>query len=137
MRNVCVVGLGFVGSAMATAIAVACDKKKPIYTVVGLDLANEQGIKKVDSINSGSFPFVTDDNNLLSSFSRAINQGNLRATTDKSVYSEMDIIVVDIHLDIDFFLFEKNPDYHVVQGNNPEPEFPCFWTCIYKSTSKK
>lgn len=102
MRNVCVVGLGFVGSAMATAIAVACDKKKPIYTVVGLDLANEQGIKKVDSINSGSFPFVTDDNNLLSSFSRAINQGNLRATTDKSVYSEMDIIVVDIHLDIDY-----------------------------------
>ena len=100
MKNVCVVGLGFVGSAMATAIALACDSRKPIYRVVGIDLENDQGIKRVGSINDGVFPFTTNDSNLLSAFSKVISQGNLSATSDKSVLTEMDIIVVDIQLDI-------------------------------------
>ncbi len=102
MKKVCVVGLGFVGSAMATAIAIATKNKKPIYKVFGIDLENEQGTKRVKAINDGIFPFNTDDKNLLSSFNRAVEQGNLNATTDKSIYAEMDIIVVDIQLDIDY-----------------------------------
>ena len=50
MNKVCVVGLGFVGSAMATAIAIAGKKNKPIYEVVGIDLENDQGIKRINSI---------------------------------------------------------------------------------------
>ena len=46
MKTVCVQGLGFVGAAMATAIALAVDDKGyPIYNVIGVDLPNKNGKK--------------------------------------------------------------------------------------------
>jgi len=111
MKKVCVVGLGFVGAAMLTAVAIATKDKKPLYNVFGVDLKNKQGSQRVKSINKGVFPFSTDDDNLLSSFSRAINQGNLSASTDKSLYAEMDIIVVDIQLNIDYLVDDPQLDF--------------------------
>lgn len=102
MKKVCVIGLGFVGSAMATAIAIATKDNKPLYKVFGVDLDNDRGRQRVESINEGIFPFSTDDDNLLNSFAKVFSQGNLTASTNKSLYSEMDIIVVDIQLDIDY-----------------------------------
>ena len=55
MKKVCVVGLGFVGCAMATAIASAKNDDEFTYQVVGIDLDNDQGKAKVNSINSGIF----------------------------------------------------------------------------------
>ncbi|SVC34155.1 uncharacterized protein METZ01_LOCUS287009, partial [marine metagenome] len=112
MNKVCVVGLGFVGSAMATAIAIAGKKNKPIYEVVGIDLENDQGIKRINSINKGIFPFSTEDKNLLSSFLSAIKQGNLKATTNNSILSEVDIIVVDIQLDISYLDDEPQLEFN-------------------------
>jgi len=102
VKKVCVIGLGFVGSAMATAIAIATKDNKPLYKVFGVDLDNDRGRQRVESINEGIFPFSTDDDNLLNSFAKVFSQGNLTASTNKSLYSEMDIIVVDIQLDIDY-----------------------------------
>ena len=54
MQKVCVQGLGFVGSAMATAVAIASDKYgELIYDVVGIDLPNKIGDSRVSSINKG------------------------------------------------------------------------------------
>ena len=103
MKKVCIQGLGFVGAAMSTAVSIATDhNKNPLYDVIGVDLPNKMGLERVNAINSGNFPFETSDNYLLSSIKKAHQQGNLCATTDESVYSEADIVVVDIQLDISY-----------------------------------
>ena len=117
-QKVCVIGLGFVGSAMATAIAISKSNNRPVYDVVGIDLDNKQGNERVNLINCGEFPFSTNDNHLKSAFKHAIRQGNLKATTDKSVCSDADIIIVDIQLDIDYL------------NNEPQLEFDQFKNAI-------
>jgi UDP-N-acetyl-D-glucosamine dehydrogenase len=102
LRNICIQGLGFVGSAMAIAIAIARKEDEPIFNVIGIDLPTTNGKKRVDSINRGIFPFKSNDKDIAISLKRIKKQGNLRATTEPSVYSEADVIVVDIHLDISF-----------------------------------
>lgn len=100
---VCVQGLGFVGAAMSIAIANAKDEAGvPFFNVYGVDLDNELGQKKVNSINQGILPLTTNDQSLSNAFNTAIKQKNLRATTSTEVYSFADVVVVDIHCDIDF-----------------------------------
>lgn len=101
--TVAVQGLGFVGSAVATAVALAENTAgEPLYQVVGVDLPTPTGQKRVDAINQGRFPFETSDSKLGVAVARAHQRGNLRATTDQTVYAQADIIVVDVHLDIPF-----------------------------------
>jgi nucleotide sugar dehydrogenase len=103
MQKVCVQGLGFVGSAMATAVAIASDDYgELIYDVVGVDLPNKIGDSRVSAINQGKFPFSISDDRLLLAVSKAHKNGNLRATTDQNEYSQADIVVVDVHLDIPY-----------------------------------
>jgi len=103
MKNVCIQGLGFVGAAMATAVAIAEDDgQTPFYDVVGVDLPNEMGLQRISSINAGKFPFETSDKYLLESIKKAHQQGNLKATIDSSVYSDADVVVIDIPLDISY-----------------------------------
>lgn len=103
MKTVCVQGLGFVGSAMSVAVASAKDSNMNLlYDVIGVDLPNKQGNRRVQSFNSGIFPFDSDDTALTSSFTNAIDKGNLKATTNEDIFSEADIIIVDINLDISY-----------------------------------
>lgn len=103
MKTICIQGLGFVGSAMAIAVATATDKNDcPLYDVIGVDLPNEIGTHRVDAIQRGKFPFNTDDNYLLLSLQKVFKQGNLKATTDPSCYSKADVIVVDVHFDVPY-----------------------------------
>lgn len=97
---VCVQGLGFVGLAMATVIANACDNNKiPVYNVVGIDLPMNKN--NIDIINRGELPFKTEDTSFLDELRRAvfINE-NFFATSDVSFYSQADIVVVDVPLHI-------------------------------------
>jgi nucleotide sugar dehydrogenase len=103
MKKVCVQGLGFVGAAMSTAIALATDDNGDLlYEVIGVDLPNKLGQYRVDKINNNKFPFSTSDENLSSSVKQVFEQGNFKATTSSSVYSDADIVVVDIQLDIPY-----------------------------------
>lgn len=98
---VCIQGLGFVGSAMAVAVASAVDdNQSPCFDVIGVELPNDIGIKKVSAINSGELPIQASDVKLEHAHRRVVEQGNLTATTDPGVYSRADIVVVDIHLDV-------------------------------------
>ena len=66
MKNIVVQGLGFVGSAMATAIASKINKNnQPLFNVTGIDLNTEIGCKRIDLINDGVFPFKTNDKILI------------------------------------------------------------------------
>ena len=103
MKKVCIQGLGFVGAAMSIAVSIATDEnQKPLYDVIGVDLPNELGMQRINAINVGKFPFETSDKYLLASLKQVHKQGNLQATTDPSVYSGADIVVIDVQLDISY-----------------------------------
>lgn len=108
-KVVCIQGLGFVGSAMAIAVSNAKDQDgKPLYNVIGVDIPNEAGYRKADSINEGVFPFENNDTNLEEALKNAYNNKNLYATTDSKYYEYADIVVVDINLDV-FYDENKEP----------------------------
>ncbi len=101
--KVCVQGLGFVGAAMATAVAQAMDNEsQPMYDVVGIDLPNVQGLQRIEALNHGRFPFATTDAHLQTACHDAHRRGNLRASSDELEYQDCQIAIVDVHLDVDF-----------------------------------
>lgn len=100
---ICVQGLGFVGTAMAVAVASAQrEDGTPRYNVIGVDLPNPAGQKKIDNINNGVLPLETVDQKLINAFKAAHERGNFIATADPDVYSHAEVVLVDIHLDVDF-----------------------------------
>ena len=55
---ICVQGLGFVGAAMALAVANARDQEGAVlFNVVGVELPTPEGLLRAESINTGKFPF--------------------------------------------------------------------------------
>ena len=76
-KKVCIQGLGFVGFAMGVAVANAKDKKTklPLYDVVGVDLPNKEGKRKIVDINNGEFPISCNDKNLEKAYKSAIFNG--------------------------------------------------------------
>lgn len=108
MKIVCIQGLGFVGSAMAVAVASAKNSSgRPLFKVIGVDLDNSVGHKKINSINSGKFPFPTLDDSLLKKTLEAFQNKNLFATADPSVYGEADYIIVNLPFDASFLTEAK------------------------------
>ncbi len=103
MKSVCVQGAGFVGAAMAVAIASARDASgNPIYQVTAVDQDSEAGRQRTSSLGRGVFPFPCADSQMLGALSTAHKVGNLCASTDVAVYGDADVVVVDISLDIPF-----------------------------------
>ncbi|MBQ9277745.1 MAG: nucleotide sugar dehydrogenase [Lachnospiraceae bacterium] len=108
-KTVCVQGLGFVGSAMALAIADADDSNgNPLYNVIGVDVPNEAGYRKADSLNDGVFPFENNDKKLEQAMKKVHDNGNLWATTEKENFKYADVVVVDINLDV-YYDDKKEP----------------------------
>ncbi|HJN37487.1 MAG TPA: nucleotide sugar dehydrogenase [Gammaproteobacteria bacterium] len=95
--NVCVQGLGFVGSAMAVAVAKNYQNK---YNVTGVDLPNKAGIERVKKINNGLFPFETTDEFLKDSLCDAVKNKTLKATHDVSVYEKADVVLISIPFEL-------------------------------------
>lgn len=98
---VCVQGLGFVGSAMAIAIAAAQGRDgSPRFNVVGVDLPTAEGEARVDAINNGHLPVAASDPKLAAALTAAHARGNLVATTDELAYGLAAVTVVDVPLDV-------------------------------------
>ena len=98
---VCVQGMGFVGAAMAVAVAKSEDADgDKNFTVVGLDLPTPSGRKRVDAINDGLFPFQSGDKTLDAVMLECSAFGNLSATTDPEVLNDADVVIVDVNMDV-------------------------------------
>jgi UDP-N-acetyl-D-glucosamine dehydrogenase len=98
---VCVQGLGFVGAAMAAAIAAAKDERgAPRFDVIGIELDNPQGRARASCINAGAFPFESPDPLIADAVGSAHRAGNLVATTDDAAFRLARVAVVDVNLDI-------------------------------------
>ena len=98
---VCVQGLGFVGAAMALAVANASNPDgSPAFAVIGVDLPTPEGQRRIDEINAGRFPFACIDSLLEKAAQAARDRGNLTATADPIVYEKASVAIVDVHLDV-------------------------------------
>ncbi len=98
----CVQGLGFVGTAMALAIASARDAAgEPVYDVIGVELDSAEGRRKAEGINRGELPIASADPEMDAALQRALAAGNLRATTDPEAYATAAVAVVDIQFDVE------------------------------------
>jgi nucleotide sugar dehydrogenase len=98
---VCIQGLGFVGAAMAAAVARARDSHgSPFYNVMGIDLGTPEGLERIEGINQGRFPMPSVDSMLLNAVREGHEAGNLKASTDSAWYSRAKIVVVNLPLDI-------------------------------------
>ncbi len=98
MQKVCVQGLGFVGSAMATAVASARKNQKPIYRVVGVDIDK----RKITAINEGELLFFCEDDSLKKKLKEAVLEiKNLKASNNPDEYKDADIVIVDVDLSVD------------------------------------
>ncbi len=99
---VCVQGLGFVGVAMAIAVADARDADgKPCFNVIGVELPTPEGEAKVEAINAARMPIANSDLRLHQALKRAAAEGNLIATCDPAAYELASVTTVDIHLNVD------------------------------------
>jgi UDP-N-acetyl-D-glucosamine dehydrogenase len=99
---VCIQGLGFVGAAMSTAVSIAKSNSINYFNVIGVDLDNKLGNERINSINKGIFPFNTNDEFLKQSLHNSYLNQNVVATSNERAFSLANIIVIDIHLDINF-----------------------------------
>lgn len=98
---VCVQGVGFVGTAMALAVASARDDGgAPVYNVAGVELDSPAGRSKAEALRTGTLPIESSDPHMGRALDAAIEAGNLTATTDQSIYADADVVIVDINLDL-------------------------------------
>ncbi|HTD92444.1 MAG TPA: nucleotide sugar dehydrogenase, partial [Chitinophagaceae bacterium] len=96
-KVVVVQGLGFVGSVMSLVVANALTEE---YAVIGIDLPTPVSYWKIKGINEGVFPVIADDPKIEQFYQEARRKNNLYATFDPYAYSQADVIVVDINLDV-------------------------------------
>ena len=100
-KTVVIQGLGFVGTAMAAAVANAKDASgNLLYNVIGVDLPDEANYWKIARVNQGLASVVSTDTSLDAAYTTAHTNGNLTATFSPVAYTLADVVVVDIHLDI-------------------------------------
>ena len=119
LQRVCIQGLGFVGAAMAVAVASAKDRNgNLLFDVVGVDRDTPAGRERVDLLNRGQFPFPTSDKSLEDATRFVRECGNLSASTDKRCFNSAEIIVIDVALDIPFYEEQPKLEMATFEPNN-------------------
>lgn len=98
---VVVMGVGFVGAAMAAVVADAVDKKgSPNKFVIGMQRPSARSYWKIPILNRGISPVVSEDKELAPMIERCVREKkNLTATFTYDVLSLADVVVVDIQCD--------------------------------------
>ncbi len=100
---VCVQGVGFVGTAMALAVASARDAAgSPFYNVAGVERDTPAGRSKSAALTAGTLPIESTDPLMGQALQTALQAQNITATTDQSVYGAAHVVIVDINLDLQF-----------------------------------
>jgi UDP-N-acetyl-D-glucosamine dehydrogenase len=94
---VVVQGLGFVGSVMSLICANATNGE---YAVIGVDLPSEGTFWKIKSLNEGVFPLIANDPKIQTFYERSMATNSFYATCDNYAYSQADVIIVDVNLDV-------------------------------------
>ena len=95
-NTISIIGLGFVGSAMAVAISSI----KKNYRIVGIEKNNTNGKFIISKLKKGIFPFKINDNQLLRKTKFLKNSKVFDGTFDISKIFNSKIIICSINFDI-------------------------------------
>jgi nucleotide sugar dehydrogenase len=108
---VVVMGVGFVGVAMAAVIADTVDKKgKPGKFVIGMQRPSARSYWKIPVLNKGISPVTSEDQELAPMIRRCVrDKKTLTATFIYEALSFADVVVVDIQCD---YIKEALGDVH-------------------------
>jgi len=97
---------------MAAAVSRATDESgNRLYNVVGVDLPTVEGNRRIDAVNNGLFPFAVSDHTLKQTIAESVAAGCLSATSDPDSYRTANIVVVDVHLDLEGSTESPEVDY--------------------------
>lgn len=98
---VVVMGVGFVGAAMAAVIADTVNKKgKPSKFVIGMQRPSVRSYWKIPVLNRGVSPVVSEDEELAPMIQKCVKEKKtLTATFSYNALSLADVVVVDIQCD--------------------------------------
>ncbi len=96
---VVVLGLGFVGTAVAANLSRSTGRDgRPLFFVIGLDLDAQRAAR----LDEGRAPTYANDPSLEEVIARACREtGNLVGTTDQAVLALADVVVSCINLDLE------------------------------------
>ena len=98
---VVVMGVGFVGAALAAVVADPVDKNgKPSKFVIGMQRPSVRSYWKIPILNKGISPVISEDKELAPMIERCVlDKKTLIATYTYDVLSLADVVVVDIQCD--------------------------------------
>ena len=99
-KKITIIGLGYVGLAMATLCSNAKKNKKNLYSVYGLEQNNYRGKKICENLYNHTLPFKVNDNSFKSLLFNSIKKKILRFGHDINEVKNSDIIIVSINFDI-------------------------------------
>ena len=101
MENISIIGMGYVGTAMATLIASIKKKNKFKYFVRGIEQNNKKGIEISNSLNKGILPFDINDKLFKKNFYFATRKKkNLICSNSIKDISNSKIVIVSINCDL-------------------------------------
>ena len=69
--------------------------------VVGVQRRSKRSGWKIDYLNEGKNPIAGDEPGLAPLIKKVVEKGNFRATNDTSVYSDADVILIDVQTPVD------------------------------------
>jgi UDP-N-acetyl-D-glucosamine dehydrogenase len=97
-----VLGLGFVGTAVAANLARTAKREKRSFFVIGLEMDDPRGRKKAEQLDEGRSPTYTNDPSLEKVIGAAARgeRRNLVGTTDPRAIGLADVVVSCINLDL-------------------------------------
>lgn len=101
LQIVVVMGLGFVGTAVAAAVASSQKSDgTPRYLVIGVDRGDARNYWKIARVLAGQPPVQSSDARLEEAYRKAGASGSLTATWSQNIFNLADFVIVDIHLDV-------------------------------------
>ncbi len=95
MKNVAVIGLGYVG--LPSALVISNSKK---YKVIGIDKFNKHGIEKIRKINDGKLTISSEDKSLKKFLVNSLRKKKLICTTDIELLKKTEVVLVSINFDL-------------------------------------
>ncbi|MDA9604778.1 nucleotide sugar dehydrogenase [Candidatus Pelagibacter sp.] len=102
MKKISVIGMGYVGTAMATLIASTKKGKNKKYFVTGIEQSSKSGKAISKKINSGILPIEINDNNFKNKFFIATNkEKNLVCSNSIKDIRGSKIVIVSINCDLE------------------------------------
>tara|TARA_B100001540_G_C15801443_1_gene640098 strand:- start:1300 stop:2640 length:1341 start_codon:yes stop_codon:yes gene_type:complete len=100
-KNICIIGLGFIGLPMLVNLASLNQKKSKSkkFKVLGLEKNNFHGLEKKNKILSGKFPIKSGDRLLYNKYKFLIKKNLIHISNNYEDIKKSDIVIISVGFD--------------------------------------